>query len=144
MISYALYRQIAKDGVAGLVKDRNFYWEELPLYHNGKPANGTWLITRPGNISSNRKGLNLRSTIDFYVATENKVKTEMIHQAIRKYLSEHLCFCELSGSVGSFNYKFTNVRIRSTSTPSNEGVTPNNLIVKVASCEVIYDEQEIN
>lgn len=143
MISYALYNQMAKDQVAGLTKGKDFYWEELPLQHNGKPASGAWLITRPGNILSSRKGLNLRTTIDFYVATENKIRTEVIHQAIRKYLTEHLCFCELSGSIDGITYKFTNVRVRATSTPSNEGVTPNNLIMKLASCELVYDEQEI-
>lgn len=143
MISYALYNQMAKDQVAGLTKGKDFYWEEMPLQHDGKPASGVWLITRPGDISSSRKGLNLRTTIDIYVATENKIKTEVIHQAIRKYFSERLGFCELSGSIGGTTYKFTNVRVRATSTPSNEGVTPNNLIMKLASCELVYDEQEI-
>ena len=140
MITLALFRKMVEDGVANLEKNKNFSWEEVPGQHDGKPASGVWLITRPGNISSTRKGLNLRTTVDFYVATGNKVKTEQIHQAIRRYLTQNLCFCELSGSVGGIDYQYYNIRVRPATTPQNDGATENNLIVKVASAELVYDE----
>ncbi len=140
MITLALFRQMVEDGVAGLTKDKNFFWEELPLQHEGKPANGVWLVTRPGNISASRKGLNLRTTVDFYVATKEKNKTEAIHQQIRQYFTVRLYFCKLSGSVGGISYQFENVRVRPATTPQNDGITPNGLIVKLASAELVYDE----
>lgn len=143
MITLALFRKMAEDSVAGLTRNKDFFWEEVPLQHEGKPASGVWLITRPGNISNTRKGLNLRATVDFYVATKNKVKTEAIHQAIRQYLTDHKCFCELSGSVGGTDYHFYNVRVRPATTPQNDGATENGLIVKVASAELVYDEKNI-
>lgn len=143
MITLALYRQMAEDEVANLVRNKDFFWDEIPLQHNGKPANGVWLVTRPGNITNTRKRLNLRTTVDFYVATESKVKTEAIHQAIRNYLTSHKYFCNLSGSVGGINYQFYNVRLQPATTPQNDGATQNNLIVKVASAELVYDEIQI-
>lgn len=143
MITLALFRKMADDKVANLTRNKDFFWDEMPLQHMGKPANGVWLVTRPGNISDTRKGLNLRTTVDFYVATENKVKTEAIHKAIRDYLTQNKYFCELSGSVGGINYQFYNVRVQPATTPQNEGATDNNLIVKVASAELIYDEKQI-
>lgn len=140
MITLALFKKMTDDGVADLTRNKDFFWEEIPLQHDGKPASGVWLITRPGNISNTRKGLNLRTTVDFYVASKNKVKTEQIHQAIRQYLTQNQCFCNLSGSVGNINYQFHNVRIRPATTPQNEGATENDLIVKVASAELVYDE----
>lgn len=140
MITLALYEQMITDEVAGLIKDKDFFWEEVPLQKDGNPCTGVWLITRPGNISNSRKGLNLRTTVDFYVAAKSKVKTELIHQQIRQYFESHLCFCSLSGSVGGTSYSFSNVRVRPTSTPQNVGATGNNLIVKVASVELVYDE----
>ena len=38
MITLALFRQMAEDGVAGLVKDRNFFWEEMPLQKDAPTA----------------------------------------------------------------------------------------------------------
>lgn len=140
MITLALFRKMAEDGVAGLTRNKDFFWEEAPLQHDGKPANGVWLITRTGNITDTRKGLNLRTTVDFYVATQNKVKTEAIHQAIRQYLTQNQCFCKLSGSVGGIDYQFYNVRIRPATMPQNDGATENDLIVKLASAELVYDE----
>ena len=143
MITLALFRQMTEDKVAGLTAGKDFFWDELPLDETGRVPKGTWLVTRPGNITNTRKGLNLRTTVDFYVAAENKVKTEAIHQAIRNYLTTHQCFCELSGSVGGVNYQFYNVRVRPATTPQNDGATENNLIVKVASAELVYDEKLI-
>lgn len=142
MITLALYEQMIADGVAGLVGGKDFFWEEVPLQKDGSPCTGVWLVTRPGNISNSRKGLNLKTTVDFYVAAKSKVKTELIHQQIRQYFEQRLGFCELSGSVGGVSYSFTNVRLRPTSTPQNVGATPNNLIVKVASVELVYDEND--
>lgn len=143
MITLALFRKMSEDQVGGLIRNKNFFWDEVPLRHDGKPANGVWLITRPGNITNTRKGLNLRTTVDFYIATESKVKTEALHQAIRQYLTDHHYFCSLSGSVGGTTYQFYNVRVQPTSTPQNEGATRNDLIVKVASAELVYDEINI-
>ncbi|MCM1218191.1 MAG: hypothetical protein NC548_27210 [Lachnospiraceae bacterium] len=140
MITLALFEKMAEDGVGGLTRNQDFFWEEVPLQHSGNPASGVWLVTRPGNISTTHRGLNLRTTVDFYIATENKVKTEALHDAIRKYLTKNMCFCELSGSVGGISYKYSNIRIRPTTTPQNAGATENNLIVKVASTELVYDE----
>lgn len=140
MITYAIFQQMIQDEVGDLTENKDFFWEEVPGQKEGKPASGVWLITRPGNISNSRKGLNLKTTIDFYVATNSKIKTEALHHAIRQYFEQQLVFCELSGSVGDTTYSFSNVRVRPTSTPQNVGATQNNLIVKVASVELVYDE----
>lgn len=140
MITYAIFRQMITDAVGGLVENKDFFWEEVPGQKEGTPASGVWLITRPGNISNSRKGLNLKTTIDFYVATKSKPKTEALHRAIRQYFESKLYFCELNGSIGDTTYNFSNVRVRPTSTPQNVGATENNLIVKVASVELVYDE----
>lgn len=143
MITLALFEQMANDQVGGLTRNKDFYWEEVPLQHDGNPASGVWLVTRSGSIVETHKGLNLRTTVDFYVATKNKVQTEALHQAIREYLTKNKCFCELSGSVGGISYKFVNVRITPATTPQNDGATQNGLIVKVASAELVYDEKSI-
>lgn len=143
MITLAIYEKMVNDQVGGLKRNENFFWDEIPLQHNGKPANGVWLVTRAGSITNTRRGLNLRTTVDFYVGTENKVKTEALHQAIREYLNKNNCFCELSGNVGGISYKFVNVRVRPATTPQNDGATQNNLIVKVASAELVYDDKSI-
>lgn len=143
MITLALYEKMVADKVGGLVRNENFFWDEIPLQHQGKPANGVWLVTRAGSITNTRRGLNLKTTVDFYIGTENKVKTEALHQAIREYLTKNMCFCELSGSVGGISYAFTNVRVRPATTPQNDGATQNNLIVKVASAELVYDDKSI-
>lgn len=149
MITLALYNKMLEDKVADLNGDesdpkRNFYWEEAPLQENGNPARGVWLVTRAGNISNSRKGLNLRTTVDFYVAMKDKVKTELIHREIRQWIIRNQCFCELSGSHRNITYHFENVRIRPAETPQNDGATENGLIVKVASATLVYDEVNNN
>lgn len=139
MITLALLEQMVKDNVADLEIDQNCFWEQAPLQRDGSPASGVWLVTRGGNASSSPKGLNLRSTVDFYVALANKPKTEAVHQEILEWLIENPCICELTGSVGSTTYSFKNVRIRPTTTPQNYMITANNLVVKIASAELVYD-----
>ena len=139
MITLALLQQMVDDEVAGLEIDKNCFWEQAPLQANGKPASGVWLVTRGGNASNSPKGLNLRSTVDFYVALANKPKTEAVHQEILEWIISNPCFCSLVGSVGSTIYSFSNVRIRPTTTPQNFVVTENNLVVKIASAELVYD-----
>lgn len=144
MITLALYNKMLADNVAGLADSGDFYWEEMPLEHDGEPASGVWLITRPGNIQNTRKGLNLRSTVDFYIAREDKVKIEQTLADIRNWLTQNRWFCELSGSDGDATYQFSNIRITPTTTPQNSGVTENGLFVKVASAEIIYDDDLTN
>ena len=139
MITLALLKQMETDQVAGLVIDSNCFWEQAPLQKNGQPASGVWLVTRGGNASNSPKGYNLRSTVDFYVALANKPQTESVHQQILQWIIQNPCICELTGSVGGATYLFKNVRIRPTTTPQNFVVTENNLVVKIASAEIIYD-----
>lgn len=139
MITLALIEKLTSDGVAGLVLDQNCFWEQAPLQRDGKPASGVWLVTRGGNAANSPKGLNLRSTVDFYVALANKPKTEAVHQEILEWLIHNPSICELSGSVGGATYSFTNIRMRPTTTPQNLLVTENNLVVKIASAELVYD-----
>lgn len=139
MITLALLEQMVDDGVANLVIDQNCFWEQAPLQKDGNPASGVWLVTRGGNAMNSPKGLNLRSTVDFYVALANKPKTELVHQQILQWLIQNPYICELSGSVGGVDYSYTNVRVRPTATPQNSMVTENDLVVKVASAEIIYD-----
>lgn len=139
MITLAILEQMVADEVAGLEIDKNCFWEQAPLQSNGKPASGVWLVTRGGNASNSPKGLNLRSTVDFYVALANKPKTEAVHQEILEWIISNPCFCSLVGSVGGTIYSFSNVRIRPTTTPQNFVVTENNLVVKIASAELVYD-----
>lgn len=139
MIAAALIEEMEVEQVADLVIDQNFFWEEMPLQYNGQPAEGVWIVTRGGNADNSIKGLNLQSTLDIYVAFNNKPKTEAIHQAIRDWLSKTKFFCKLSGSIGGTTYNFENVRLRPTTTPQNYGSTENGLIVKVASVDVFYD-----
>jgi hypothetical protein len=138
MITLALLKQMEADQVADLVIDKNLFWEELPLQKDGKPAKGVWLVTRGGN-AGDAKGHNLHCTVDFYVALANKPQTEAVHQKILRWIIANPCFCELSGSVGGTTYAFSNIRLRSATTPQNYGATENGLIVKIASAEVIYD-----
>lgn len=139
MITLALLKQMTDDGVADLVIDKNCFWEQAPLQRDGAPATGVWLVTRGGNAANSPKGLNLRNTVDFYVALANKPKTEAVHQQILEWLIANPCFCELSGSVGGTTYSFSNVRLRPTTTPQNTMITGNNLVVKIASAELVYD-----
>lgn len=139
MITLALLRQIVNDNVANLVIDKDCFWEQAPLQKDGSPASGVWLVTRGGDAMNSPKGLNLHSTVDFYVAFVNKPKTEDVHQKILEWIIKNPCICELSGSVGGVTYSFTNIRIRPTTTPQNFVVTQNNLVVKIASAQLIYD-----
>lgn len=143
MIAFALYEQMAKDGVGGLVRNKDFFWEEARLQPDGNPASGVWLVTRAGSITSSRRGLNLRTTIDFYIATRNKLRTETLHQAIRQYLTKNMYFCRLAGEFKGIAYDFVNVRVRPATTSQNDGMTQNELIVKVASAELVYDDNSI-
>lgn len=139
MITLALLKQITDDGVAGLEIDKNCFWEQAPLRNDGSPASGVWLVTRGGNAANSPKGLNLRSTVDFYVALANKPQTEAVHQQILEWIIQHPCICELTGSFGGVTYNYSNVRIRPTTTPQNFVITENNLVVKIASAELVYD-----
>lgn len=139
MITLAILEKMASDKVANLTIDANCFWEQAPLQQNGKPANGVWLVTRGGSAMNSRKGFNLRSTVDFYVALANKPKTEKVHQRILEWILKNPCFCELSGNVGGVSYSYSNIRIRPTTTPQNVMVTSNDLVVKTASAEIIYD-----
>ena len=139
MITLALLNRMVEDGVADLKIDQNCFWEQAPLQADGRPASGVWLVTRGGNAASSPKGLNLRSTVDFYVALANKPKTEAVHQQILEWLIKNPCFCELAGSVGGVTYNYKNIRVRPTTTPQNLLITENNLIVKIASAELVYD-----
>lgn len=143
MITLALLNQMVADGVGGLKKNKDFFWEEAPLQSDGKQASGVWIVTRASSGDSGRNGKNLKTAADFYVAFANKAKTEVVHKAIRDYISSHMCFCELSGSIDGTNYtySFENVRLRGITTPQNDGITPNGLIVKLASVELVYDEK---
>lgn len=139
MITLAVLEQMIADEVAGLVIDKNCFWEQAPLQKDGNPASGVWLVTRGGNAMTSTKGLNLRSTVDFYVALANKPKTEAVHQQILEWIIKNPCFCELTGSVGGTTYSFYNVRMRPTTTPQTTMITGNNLVVKIASAELVYD-----
>lgn len=119
--------------------DSNAFWEQAPLQKDGNPAQGIWLVTRGGDATVSPKGLNLKTTVDFYVALANKPKTEDTHKKILQWILANPCLCELSGSVGGISYNFTNVRIRPTTTPQNFVVSQNGLVVKLASANIIYD-----
>lgn len=140
MITLALFDQMAKDAVGGLTRNEDFYWEEMPLQSNGKPANGVWLVTRGGDASRSPKGRNLKTTVDFYVAFANKAKTEKVQKAILDYFIQKPWFCEFSGSIGDITFDYYNIRVRAVTTPQNDGVTENGLIVKIASYQLVYDE----
>lgn len=139
MITLALLKQMVDDKVANLVIDKNCFWEQAPLQKDGSPASGVWLVTRGGSASNSPKGLNLRSTVDFYVALANKPQTEAVHQEILEWIIKNPCICELTGSVGGVTYNYYNIRIRPATTPQNFVVTQNNLVVKIASAELVYD-----
>lgn len=139
MITLAILEKMVEDELADLTIDKDLFWEEAPLQKNGKPAQGVWLVTRGGSAQNNPKGLNLRSTVDFYVAFNNKPKTEYVQQQILQWILDNRFFCYMSGSVGGTTYKFTNVRIRPATTPENYGATENGLIVKIASADLVYD-----
>lgn len=132
---------MADANVAELTKSKDFFWEEMPIQVEGKPAKGVWLVTRGGDASNSPKGLNLKTTVDFYVVFGNKARTEVVHQQILDWLIANPSICELSGSIGgSYYYNYSNIRIRPTSTPENMGTTENGEVVKVASALLTYDK----
>lgn len=139
MITLALLNELVNDKVANLQIDTNCFWEQAPLKKDGSPASGVWLVTRGGNAANSPKGYNLRSTVDFYVALANKPQTEAVHQQILEWIIKHPCICEMTGSFGGITYNYKNVRIRPTTTPQNYVITQNNLVVKIASAELVYD-----
>lgn len=139
MITLAILEQMASDNVAGIEIDKNAFWEQAPLLKDGNPAQGIWLVTRGGSAENSPKGLNLKSTVDFYVALANKPKTEETHQKILEWILANPCICELTGSVGGTTYRYTNIRIRPTTTPQNFIVSQNGLVVKMASANIVYD-----
>lgn len=144
MIALAILEQLTAD-ITGLEIDKNCFYEELPLQHDGKPAHGVWAVTRGGAINNAAKSLNLRSTVDFYVAFKDKLKTDGTHHAILGWIATHPTICELDCPyMGGQTMTFYNVRIRPTSTPQNTGATENGDIVKFASIDVIYDTPTIN
>lgn len=141
MITLAILNAMNEAQVGDLTKNKDFFWEEMPLRVEGKPARGVWLVTRGGDASNSPKGLNLKTTVDFYVAFGNKAQTEIVHQAILDWLIANPCICELSGSIGgTYSYQYSNIRIRPTSTPENVGTTENGEVVKVASALLTYDK----
>lgn len=142
MITLAILNAMAQDNVAELTKNEDFFWEENPIKEDGSYAEGVWLVTRSGDASMSPKKLNLKSTVDFYVAFANKTKTEIVQREILNWLIAHPAICSLSGSVDgtNYSYSFSNIRIRPTTTPENAGVTENDLIVKLASAQLTYDE----
>lgn len=141
MITLAILEQMASDGVAGLQVDKDFFWEELPLQKDGKPAEGVWIVTRGGSARNTPNGINQQTTIDFYVAYANKVKAETTLEAIASWIRNNIGICELSGTVGGSSYAYTNIRIRPTTTPQNYGATENGNIVKLASADVRFDNK---
>ena len=139
MITIAIFKQMASENVAGLTADKDFFVEELPLQKDGKPAQGTWLVTRSGSARNTPKGLNQHSTIDFYVAYSNKAKGDDVQQKIMAWIRANRVICSLSGTVGGSSYSFSNIRINPSTTPQNMGATENGNIVKLASADVTYD-----
>ncbi len=146
MITAGLFKKIADEKVAGLVANETLFWEEMPLDDNGQPREGVWLVTRGGDIENTANGLNLRTTVDFYVAFRNKVQTENVHAQISAWIRNNLSICRLEGTASEnplITYDYYNVRLRSTTTPSNSGITTSGLTVKVASVRVIYDTKQV-
>lgn len=139
MITLAILRQMAQDQVADLTVDKDFFWEELPLQKDGKPAEGVWVVTRGGSAVNTPNGINQGQTIDFYVAYANKPKAESTLAEIANWIRTNMCICELSGIVGGSSYHFQNIRIKPTTTPQNYGATENGNIVKLASADVRFD-----
>ena len=141
MITLAILEKMASDGGAGLKVDKDFFWEELPLQKDGKPAEGVWIVTRGGSARNTPNGINQQTTIDFNVAYANKVKAETTLVAIAAWSRNNLGICELSGTVGGSSYAYTNIRIRPTTTPQNYGATENGNNVKLASADVRFDNK---
>lgn len=139
MITLAILKQMAADQVAGLTIDEDFFWEEVPLQKDGNPAQGVWVVTRGGGQST-ASGLNQRSTVDFYVAFSSKPKTEVVLEQIREWIRTNPSICELTGTVGSVQYAYENIRIRPATTPQNQGATENGMIVKLASADIYFDK----
>lgn len=140
MITLAIMRQMANDQVAGLTIDKNFFWEEAPLQKDGKIAEGVWIITRGGSAINTPHGINQKTTIDFYVAYNNKTTAEAKQASIADWIRTNRVICNLNGTVGGNSYAFSNIRITPTTTPQNYGTTENGNIVKLASASVVYDK----
>lgn len=138
MITYALIDKLANDN-SRFVLDKNLFWEELPLQRDGSPALGVWAITRGGSSKNSLNGLNQKTVVDFYIAEANKAKAEAEANEIYKWSLANNAICELSGTLGGENYSYKNIRLWQTSTPQNQGTTPNGAIVKMISLIVIYD-----
>ena len=139
MITLAIMKQMEADGVAGLEIDKGFYWEEAPLQKDGNPAQGVWIVTRGGSSINTPHGKNQATTIDFFIAYNDKTKTEATAAAIAEWIRANLGICKLSGTAGSSQYAFENIRLRQTTTVANYGVTQNGIIVKAISAQVYYD-----
>lgn len=139
MIAIAILKQMEADHVAALTADRDFFYEELPLQHNGEPAQGVWIVTRGGSAQNTPKGHNLKTTLDFYIAYQNKANADAVLAEIAAWIRANRCICELSGSVGSNLYSFYNVRLAPATTPMNNGATTNGNIIKLTSANVVYD-----
>lgn len=139
MITLALFQHMAEQKVAGLVADENFFYDEMPMQRDGKPASGVWVITRSGTTGNSSRPLNVRSIADFYIAMSNKATAAAIHAQIMDWVTKTKYICDLSGSVGGVAYHFANVRMRVTATPANVGITENGFLVKMISVQLIYD-----
>lgn len=139
MITIAIFQEMARQQVANLTADKDFFVEELPLMKDGKPAQGTWLVTRGGSAINTPKGINQHTTIDFYVAYANKAKADSVQQSISAWIRENRSICRLSGTVGGSSYDFTNIRISPATTPQTMGATENGNLVKFASANVTFD-----
>lgn len=139
MITLAILQKMAADQVAGLEVDKNFFWEEAPLQKDGNPAQGVWIVTRGGSSINTPHGKNQSTTVDFFVAFNDKTKTESTADAIIRWIRNNLGICELRGTAGSSRYAFENIRIRQTTSVANYGVTQNGIIVKAVSAQIYYD-----
>lgn len=144
MITIAIFNQMAQDQTLNLTPNKDFYYEELPLQKNGKPSTGVWLVTRGGSAFATPKGHNLKQTIDFYIADDNKANADKKLEAISAWLRANRCICALSGSAGGNLYSFRNIRIVPATTPLNNGHTDNGMIVKTLSANVVYDLDDTN
>lgn len=138
MITYAIIKKLS-DSSTVLNLDENLYWEELPLQRDGKPAEGVWAVTRGGSAKATPRGLNQKTIIDFYIVNASKPKTEAEAEEIANWIRTNNGINSLSGQAGGVNYNYKNIRIWQTTTPQNQGATPNGSIVKMVSALVVFD-----
>lgn len=139
MIVLALFEEMANDKVAGLIRNKDFFYDEMPLQSDGNPMQGVWIISRGGSAQNAPKGRNLKMTVDVYVGYSNKTKTDAVAAKILSWILKHRCLCRLTGKVGEAKYDYENIRLAPTQTPQNMGATENGNIVKTVSAEIIYD-----